>query len=86
MGELDRERDVTGAIGVGEPREASAAVAVPAFDAQFPELFRSAYRVAFRLTRSREDADDCAQEACARAYADWKKLNRRGDVTPGSYA
>ncbi len=82
MGELHRERNVTGAIGVGEPREASAAVTVPAFDGEFPELFRAAYRVAFRLTRSREDADDCAQEACARAYTDWKKLNRRGDVTP----
>jgi RNA polymerase sigma-70 factor (sigma-E family) len=73
---------VSGAIEVGESREAGGVVGTAAFDAAFPDLFRAAYRVAYRLTRSREDADDCAQEACARAYTDWKKLSRRGDVTP----
>jgi RNA polymerase sigma-70 factor (sigma-E family) len=82
LGEVERERVVSGAIEVGESREAEAGLGAPNFDAAFPELFRAAYRVAYRLTRSREDADDCAQEACARAYTDWKKLNRRGDVTP----
>jgi RNA polymerase sigma factor (sigma-70 family) len=53
-----------------------------AFEDQFPDLYRAAYRVAFRLTSSREEAADCAQEACARAYTDWKKLCRKGDVTP----
>lgn len=52
------------------------------FDAMFPELFRSAYRVAFRLLGSREDAADCAQEACARACADWPRLARSGSPLP----
>jgi RNA polymerase sigma-70 factor (sigma-E family) len=52
------------------------------FDGMFPELFRSAYRVAFRLLGSREDAADCAQEACARACADWAKLVRSGSPVP----
>jgi RNA polymerase sigma-70 factor (sigma-E family) len=82
LGGVDRERDVSGAIEVGESREADGAVGTATFDTAFPDLFRAAYRVAYRLTRSREDADDCAQEACARAYTDWKKLSRRGDVTP----
>ena len=53
-----------------------------AFDQMFPELFRSAYRVAYRLLGSREDAADCAQEACARACADWPKLTRAGSPVP----
>jgi RNA polymerase sigma-70 factor (sigma-E family) len=73
---------VTGAIGVDEPVESSSSEVIPAFDEQFPALFRAAYRVAFRLTSSREEAADCAQEACARAYTAWKKLSRGGDVTP----
>src|SRR5262249_51409360 len=52
------------------------------FEDEFGLLFRAAYRVAYRLSGSREDAADCAQEACARAYTDWKRLIRRGDVTP----
>lgn len=72
---------MSGTIEVGESPAVDGA-APPKFDDEFPSLFRAAYRVAFRLTRSREDADDCAQEACARAFSDWKKLSRRGDVTP----
>jgi RNA polymerase sigma-70 factor (sigma-E family) len=53
-----------------------------AFEDEFSPLFRAAYKVAYRLSGSREDAADCAQEACARAYTDWKRLIRRGDVTP----
>jgi RNA polymerase sigma-70 factor (ECF subfamily) len=52
------------------------------FEDEFSLLFGAAYRVAYRLSGSREDAADCAQEACARAYTDWKRLIRRGDVTP----
>jgi RNA polymerase sigma factor (sigma-70 family) len=52
------------------------------FDHAFPEMFRAAYRVAFRLLGSREDAADCAQEACARACADWDKLTRSGSPLP----
>jgi len=58
------------------------AVVESGFDQMFPELFRSAYRVAYRLLGSREDAADCAQEACARACADWPKLIRAGSPVP----
>jgi RNA polymerase sigma factor (sigma-70 family) len=52
------------------------------FEAAFPDLFDAGYRAAFRLLGSREDAAECAQEACARAFASWKRLSRRGDVVP----
>jgi len=74
---------VTGIPDIREPGEAIADPAfVEAFDEAFPELFRSAYRVAYRLLGSREDAADCAQEACARACADWRKLTRAGSPVP----
>jgi RNA polymerase sigma-70 factor (ECF subfamily) len=44
------------------------------FDDCYPGLYRSAYRVAFRLLGRREEAADLAQEACARAYARWNKV------------
>ena len=72
---------MTETVGVGELRDASLAAA-PTFDEEFPALFRAAYRVAYRISASRQEAADCAQEACARAYTDWKKLSRKGDVTP----
>jgi RNA polymerase sigma factor (sigma-70 family) len=68
--------------GISETRETGDAVIETAFDQMFPELFRSAYRVAYRLLGSREDAADCAQEACARACADWPKLTRSGSPVP----
>jgi RNA polymerase sigma factor (sigma-70 family) len=65
-----------------EAPESGGRVSDPSFDEAFPELFDAGYRVAFRLLGVREDATECAQEACARAFADWKKLSARGDVTP----
>jgi len=47
---------------------------ITSFDDAYPELYRSAYRVAFRLLGAREEAADIAQEACARAYARWNRL------------
>ena len=67
---------------ISETRDAPEAVVESDFDQMFPELFRSAYRVAYRLLGSREDAADCAQEACARACADWSKLTRVGSPVP----
>lgn len=52
------------------------------FDDAFPALFDAGYRVAYRLLGSREDAAECAQEACARAFADWGRLERHGNVVP----
>jgi len=67
---------------ISETRAADDAVVDATFDEVFPELFRSGYRVAYRLLGSREDAADCAQEACARACADWTKLTRSGSPVP----
>jgi RNA polymerase sigma-70 factor (ECF subfamily) len=69
-------------MGIPEARAAGEAVVEAGFDEMFPEMFRSGYRVAFRLLGSREDAADCAQEACARACADWPKLSRSGSPMP----
>jgi len=43
------------------------------FDAAFPDLYRHAYRVAYRLVGPQE-ARDLAQEALARAYGHWRKV------------
>jgi RNA polymerase sigma factor (sigma-70 family) len=52
------------------------------FVAAFPGLHAAGYRIAFRLLGDRADAEECAQEACARAYARWAKVTRVGDATP----
>lgn len=46
-------------------------VAAPSFEEVFPVLIRDAYRVAFRLLGDRGEAEDVAQEACARAFSRW---------------
>jgi RNA polymerase sigma-70 factor (sigma-E family) len=46
------------------------------FDAAYSGLYAQAYRVAFRLLGTREEAADAAQEACARAYARWSRVSR----------
>jgi RNA polymerase sigma factor (sigma-70 family) len=43
------------------------------FQSEFNRLYQQAYRVAFRLTGRRSDADDIAQEALARAYVRWSR-------------
>jgi RNA polymerase sigma factor (sigma-70 family) len=45
----------------------------------FDRLFRVAYRAAFKLLGSREDAEDMAIEALARASLRWKKLQPEPD-------
>jgi RNA polymerase sigma factor (sigma-70 family) len=52
----------------------SAPAVTASFDAQFAELFGLAYRVAYRIVGSREDASDIAQEALARAEQRWGRL------------
>jgi RNA polymerase sigma-70 factor (sigma-E family) len=51
------------------------ATAVPTsslrFEEVFPVLIRDAYRVAYRLLGDRSEAEDVAQEACARTYSKW---------------
>jgi RNA polymerase sigma-70 factor (sigma-E family) len=46
----------------------------PTFEEAFPVLIRDAYRVAYRLLGDRGEAEDVAQEACARAYSRWSSV------------
>src|SRR3954469_22121801 len=48
---------------------------LPAFEEVFPRLYQDAYRVAFRLLGERSEAEDVAQEACARAYSRWSSVH-----------
>lgn len=54
--------------------ESLANVAAPSFEEVFPVLIRDAYRVAYRLLGDRGEAEDVAQEACARAYSRWSSI------------
>jgi RNA polymerase sigma-70 factor (sigma-E family) len=45
------------------------------FDDAFPDLYRLAYRVSFRLLGDRGDAEDAAQEAMARSHVHWARLH-----------
>lgn len=45
------------------------------FEEQFPGLLALAYRVAFRILGSREEAHDIAAETLARAYARWGRVD-----------
>ena len=54
--------------------EATARAGTPPFDDAFPALFRDAYRVAYRLLGDRSEAEDVAQEACARTYSRWSSV------------
>jgi RNA polymerase sigma-70 factor (sigma-E family) len=47
---------------------------VISFEEAFPVLVRDAYRVAYRLLGDRAEAEDVAQEACARAYSRWSSV------------
>lgn len=44
------------------------------YDAQFPQLHACAFRASFKLLGHRQEAEDIAQEACARAWARWRKV------------
>ena len=44
------------------------------FEEVFPVLIRDAYRVAYRLLGDRSEAEDVAQEACARTYSRWASV------------
>ena len=46
------------------------------FDDAFDQLYQIAYRAAFRILGSREDAEDVAIEVLARASVRWKRIDR----------
>lgn len=46
------------------------------FDEAFDEMFKGAFRLANRLLGNREAAEDVAAEACARAYADRRRVGQ----------
>ncbi|MDQ3176214.1 MAG: SigE family RNA polymerase sigma factor [Actinomycetota bacterium] len=48
------------------------------FVAEFEELFGVAYRAAFVILGDRGDAEDCAQEALARAMVRWRRVGGYG--------
>jgi RNA polymerase sigma-70 factor (ECF subfamily) len=47
------------------------------FEEVFPDLYRLAYRVSYRVLGDRGDAEDVAQEALARAHLRWGRLHQR---------
>lgn len=65
---------ITKSVAIGTVPDTGARAAVTSFDDVYPGLYRSGYRVAFRLLGRREEAADIAQEACARAYSRWGKI------------
>ena len=50
-------------------------VAPVTFEEAFDDCYRVAYRAAFRLLGTREDAHDAAQEAMTRAYVRWRRIH-----------
>jgi RNA polymerase sigma-70 factor (sigma-E family) len=50
------------------------------FTASFAGLYSSAFHAAYRLLGNRQEAEDVAQEACARACLRWARLTKYGDT------
>jgi RNA polymerase sigma factor (sigma-70 family) len=65
---------ITKSVALGTLPETGVRAAATNFDDAYPGLYRSAYRIAFRILGAREEAADLAQEACARAYSHWHRV------------
>jgi DNA-directed RNA polymerase specialized sigma24 family protein len=50
------------------------------FTAAFAGLYSSAFDAAYRRLGNRQEAEDVAQEAGARACVRWNRLTRNGDI------
>lgn len=50
------------------------------FDEKFDELYGCAYQAAFRILGDREESEDVAQEALARAMVRWHKVSEYGEA------
>ncbi len=55
-------------------------------DDQLRELGQVAFRIAFRLLGSRQDAEDVAQEAVVRAAVRWRRVHRYAEAFVGRVA
>jgi len=53
-----------------------------AFTARFAGFYASAFHAAYRLLGDRKEADDVAQQACARACLRWGRLTKHGIERP----
>ncbi len=71
--EGDGQRDDTDRSGFG----LMAAQVPRSFELAFADLYRLAYRVAYRILGDRLEAEDIAQEALARATLRWDRLHDR---------
>ena len=47
------------------------------FAGRFEELYRVAYRAAYGILGNRAEAEDCSQEALARALVRWRRMHPR---------
>ena len=45
------------------------------FAGQFDDLYRVAYRAAYSILGNRTEAEDCSQEALARALVKWRRMH-----------
>jgi RNA polymerase sigma-70 factor (sigma-E family) len=70
-----------GVGGSGCEKDSEQALMTPplprSFELAFADLYRLAYRVAFRLLGDRSEAEDIAQETLARATLRWARLHER---------
>ena len=65
----------TAAPTVAAPVTTRPARLAPGFTEAFDGLYLGAYRTAYRLLGNRQEAEDVAQEACARACLRWSRLD-----------
>ena len=55
------------------------------FEARLADSSALAFRVAYSVLRHRQDAEDVAQEAFAKAYRSFRQLRDRDPSAPGSF-
>jgi RNA polymerase sigma-70 factor (sigma-E family) len=76
--EVAPSRGVGGSENAGSSGHTLMAPPLPrSFELAFPDLYRLAYRVAYRLLGDRTEAEDIAQETLARATLRWARLHER---------
>jgi RNA polymerase sigma factor (sigma-70 family) len=50
------------------------------YDDALDQMYRVSYRVAYRMLGSHDDAEDVAQEVCARALIRWSKIENYAEA------